>query len=497
MADIILAKLEPDFSEHKFAPPFGILYLADALEKKGFRVKLFHGPGTRASVENIVSFLEEIKPLFIGFSAFTSSCLIPTKKASIEIKRRTKIPIVWGGLHSTMLPEQTLKNDFIDIIAMGEGEETVVELAELLSVNSAKHELLRAIRGIGFKHDGKLILNELRPFINNLDDYSPAWHLLDIERYLYAGRNFYTEIGSTLRGDRVSAMITSRGCPWQCGYCYNQAVNKRRFRFRSVTKVNEEIAFLKKNGVSTVIFEDDNFFASKNRALEIIRSLNLPWSSTIRADYIAEWGEDFIRELSKNQCLELRIGAESGSQKILDIIKKDIKVEQIKKAVEYCSKSNIKTLLNFMVGIPGEEWEDVKETLDFMDELEQMSNHVSIGSPAIYIPWPGTFLSRMAEEKGFKLPDTLDGWANTWAQKVKLAPYMDTRIKFVGYFKTIARKNFSDLPFPFLANILKRIAQWRWKKRMFRFALDYYIPASFLRFLRKIGLGKMSRAMYE
>ena len=442
MADVILAKLEPDFSAHKFAPPFGILYLADALEKKGCDVKLIHGPGTRSNIESIIDCLEREKPAFIGFSAFTSSCLIPTKRASQEIKNRVNTPVLWGGLHSTMLPRQTLANDFIDIIAMGEGEETVVELADVLSRSNAVDRDLKKIKGIGFKQNGKLILNEPRPFIKNLDEFSLAWHLLDVEKYLYAGKNFYTEIGSKLKGDRVSAMITSRGCPWQCGYCYNQAVNKRKFRFKSVPKVIEEMDFLKKHGVTTVIFEDDNFFASKNRALEIIRAIDMPWSSTIRADYIAKWGEDFVKVLSENQCLELRIGAESGSQRILDLIKKDITVEQIKRAVELCSQYGIQTLFNFMVGVPGEKWSDVVETLDFMDELEKMSKHVSIGSPAIYIPWPGTFLSKVAEDNGFKLPRTMEGWAKTWAQRVKIAPYMDRRIKFIGYYKSIARKEF-------------------------------------------------------
>ena len=497
MIDVILAKLEPDFGEHKFAPPFGILYLADSLEKRGFKVKLIHGPGTKTNIDSIIRSLEKENPLFIGFSAFTSSCLLPTKRASIEIKKRVSTPVIWGGLHATMLPEQTLQNDFIDIIAIGEGEETVVELAESLKNDTLNREKLIHIKGLGFKKDGKLHINEPRPFLKNLNDYSPAWHLLDIEKYLYAGKNFYTEIGSKLSGDLVSAVITSRGCPWQCGYCYNQAVNKRKFRSKSPQAVGEEIDYLKKLGVSTIIFEDDNFFASKNRALEIIRAMNLPWSSTIRADYVAKWGEEFVKELSENQCLELRIGAESGSQRMLDLIKKDIKVEQIKKSVELCSKYGIKTLFNFMIGIPGEHWADVVETFSFMDELEQMSDHVSIGSPAIYIPWPGTFLSKVAEESGFKLPDTLEGWANTWAQRVKMAPYMDRRIKFIGYYKTIARKEFKDLPLPFFANWLKGIAKWRWRRRYFRFPLDYYIPSFFLRFLRRIGLKGVSRALYD
>ncbi len=497
MAEVILVKLEPDYEIHRFAPPFGILYLADSLEKAGIKVKLIHKPGTKANIQNLLETISKEKPIFVGFSSFTSSCLIPTKKASIEIKKRYKIPIVWGGLHPTMLPRQTLENNFIDIITIGEGEETIVELTKFLSKKGLYIQGLTEIQGIGFVNNGRVVINEPRPFIKNLDKYSPAWHLLDIEKYIYTKKHFYSEIGSKLTGERITAIITSRGCPWRCGYCYNQAVNKRTFRAQSVQKVIKEVQYLKKFGISTLIFEDDNFFANKKRALEIIRNIDIQWSSTIRVDYIAKWGEDFVKELSNNKCLELRIGAESGSQRILDLMRKDITVEQIRKAVELCSQYKIRTLLNFMIGVPGESWSDVHITLDFMDELENISDYVSIGSPAIYVPWPGTFLSELAREKGFKPPNSLEGWSKYWAQRAKLSPYVDKRIKFIGFFKSLMRKNFNNLSFPFIAELLRRIAIFRWKRRFFRFALDYYIPAFFLRLLRKIGLTKISRALYE
>ncbi len=497
MADVLLIKLEPDYETHRFAPPFGILYTADALEKAGFKVKLIHKPGTRANIHKIVESVSEEKPLLIGFSSFTSSCLVPTKNASIEIKKKFKTPIVWGGLHSTILPEETLNNAFIDLIVRGEGEETIAELTALISEKGLDNKSLAGVRGIGFKDDGKIVINEPRPFIKNLDDFSPAWHLLDINEYIYSGRYFYTEIGSKLANERIAAIITSRGCPWRCGYCYNQAVNKRSFRAESSQKVIGEIRDLKERGVTTIIFEDDNFFVDRERALEIIRGIDISWASTIRADYIANWGADFVKELSENGCLELRVGAESGSQRVLDIIKKDITVEQIRKSVELCSDYKIRMLFNLMVGVPGESWSDVRQTLDFMDELERKSEYVSIGSPAIYIPWPGTFLSELAAKKGFNLPTSMEDWATTWAQRVKMAPYMDRRIKFIGFYKSLARKKFKELPFPFLAKLLMGIAAFRWRRRFFRLPLDYYIPAFFLRLLRRIGLKKIAGAIYE
>ncbi|MBN1224497.1 MAG: B12-binding domain-containing radical SAM protein [Candidatus Aminicenantes bacterium] len=497
MTDIILAKLEPQHSADIAAPPFGILYLADALMKKGYSVALYHELGTKDAVQNLVRKVEKEKPIFVGFSNFTTSPLHMAKKASMDIKKQCGVPVIWGGVHPTIFPEETLRHDFVDIVAIGEGEETILELAALLSRQNLNADGLSKIMGIGFKRDGRVIINERRPFIKNLDDYSPAWDLVDIEKYLLSEKHFYTQIGSKISAQKMAAVITSRGCPWRCGYCYNQSVNKRTFRAQSVSKVVKEVENLKQLGVSALIFEDDNFFASRNRALEIIRNINMPWSCSIRADYIAKWGEGFIRELAANQCFELRIGAESGSQRILDLMKKDITVEQIREAIELCSQYKIKNLLNFMVGIPGESWDDVLQTLNLIDELERSSEHVTVSSVGIYAPWPGAFLHEKAVENGFRPPKTLEGWSQFWAQRMKMAPYMDRRIKFIGFYRTLIRKDFKRLPMPALARLLRGIALLRWQKRFFRYPLDYYVPAFFLRALRKIGLAKVSQAIYE
>ena len=150
-----------------------------------------------------------------------------------------------------------------------------------------------------------------------------------------------------------------------------------------------------------------------------------------------------------------------------------------------------------MVGIPGESWSDICQTLDLIDKLESMSDYVTISSLAIYAPWPGSFLSEVAKEKGFKPPTSLEGWSRNWAQRMKLPAYADKRVKFIGFFRVLIRKDFSNLSFSFLAKLLRRIALLRWKRRYFRFPVDYYVPALFLRALRKIGLSKISKALYK
>jgi radical SAM superfamily enzyme YgiQ (UPF0313 family) len=497
MDDVVLVKFEPTQDTHNFAPPFGILYLADSLEKAGFSVELVHESGNNANIQKLVGLIEEKKPLFVGFSCFTSSALTPTIKASVEVKKRSKTPVVWGGVHATILPEQTLRNDYIDIIGIGEGEETIVELANLIGNKGLSPDGLAGIKGIGFKKNENLIVNEARPFIQDLDQYSPAWHLLGLENYIYTKQHFYTQVGSKMASEKIAALITSRGCPWRCGYCYNQAVNRRTFRVQSVEKVMREVDKLKEYGASAVIFEDDNLFGNKNRALEIIGKINMNWSSTIRADCIAKWGDGFVRELSENGCSELRIGAESGSHNVLNIMKKDITVGQIKEAVQLCSRVKIRSLLNFMIGVPGESWSDVCQTLDLLDEFKKVNQYISVGSPGIYLPFPQTGLYTEAVNMGFNPPDSTEGWAKDWGQKWKLAPYADKRIRYIGFYWSIIRRDFTNVSFPFFARLLRQIALLRWKKRYFRFALDYHVPAFFLRLIRKLGLRKISKAIYQ
>ena len=497
MADVVLVKFEPENEIHGFAPPFGILFLADALEKAGFTVRLIHEVGSRSIIARLVEDVVRDKPLFVGFSSFTSSILLPTAAASREIRRVSDVPIVWGGIHSTILPEQTLANEFIDVICIGEGEETIVELARSAGPDGWNLETLRGIKGIGYHVDGRPVVNEFRPFLGDPDRFSPAWHLVDVGRYIYRRDHFYTQIGSRLQGQSIAAMITSRGCPWRCAYCYNQAVNRRSFRARSASSVVAEIEFLKSRGASTIIFEDDNFFGNKQRVLDIVRNVDVKWSSTVRADYLAKWGEDFVAELSRRGCVEVRIGAESGSPLVLGLMQKDITIEHIRRAVDLCARNGIQTLLNFMVGVPGETWNDVLATLALMDDLEANYDNVSIGSPAVYIPWPGTELSQEAARRGFEAPDTLEGWATYWAQRADPAPYQDRRIMFIGFYKSLLRRDFRGVPFPFLARQLQRFARLRWRKRFFSFPLDYHVPAFFLRSLRHLGLRRFALALYQ
>jgi anaerobic magnesium-protoporphyrin IX monomethyl ester cyclase len=505
MADIVLAKMENEEERHALAPPFGILYLAHSLEQAGFSVQLIHETGIEANIKRLTELVSAEKPLFVGLSTLTGPTILPTMQASKAIKETQPVPVVWGGLHPTMLPQQTLMNDFIDIVVVGEGERTVVELAEVLREHGPEAGKLAQVTGIAFKSDGKAIFTEPRPFIRDMDDLYPAWHHVDVGRYFRPGKHFYDDHGFQISGEKIGAIITSRGCPWRCGFCYNQIVNKRVFRAHSAQRVISDVKTYKKQyGITAIVFEDDCFFAAKNRGLEIIRNIGIPWSSNLRADQMAKWGDEFAKELSQHNCMELRIAIESGSQRVLDIMKKDITVDEHRRSVELCVKYDIPVTVGFMIGLPGETWADTLETLAFIDELEKMGDHVRTLGPGIYMPYPGTPLFNAAvEEYGFEPPTSLQEWSDCiFGPKQPLAPYVDKRIQFIAHYKRLNfRTDLDRLAFSLPTKMMRQMARWRWRHRFFRFPLDYTLPSFGLNLLTKLGLagmyGKLRKSMWK
>jgi anaerobic magnesium-protoporphyrin IX monomethyl ester cyclase len=498
LADIVLVKPEAELSGERMAPPFGILYLASALERAGFSTRLIHESMDQARVSALGEEIVAERPLLVGVSSFTGPSLRPALQLSRAIKRASTVPVVWGGLHATMLPQQTLNNRAIDLAVVAEGEETIVDLARLSANGALSPRTLAAVAGVAYRDNGDLRMNAWRPYIRELDRYRPAWHLLNIERYLYRGTYIYSALGSKISDLKIATVMTSRGCPGRCGYCYNQFVNHGSFRFHSVAHALAEIHGLARDhGVTAVVFEDDCLFAHRKRAIEIIHGLPVRWAASIRADYLARWGESFVADLAAHNCFELRIGAESGSQRVLDLMGKGITVEQIRRSVNLCLEHNINVLVGFMCGVPGETWDETLQTLDLIDELERRGASVAAG-PAFFFPYPGTPLFDEAVRSGFRPPANVEEWATGWGPSQPLPPYADRRARLVGFYRIMAaNRDTTSLRVPVFAKALQWLARKRWQRRFFRLPLDYYVPRSALRLLRNLGLRKLTGAIYQ
>lgn len=465
MHHIILAKLET--GQDTLYPPFGILYVANALEKAGYKITVFHEVGNKRNIQRLLEIIAKINPLFIGFSTMTGSQLIPAVKASELIKQvASNLPIVWGGIHPTILPGQCLSEVFVDMVVIGEGEETAVELADALR-NKRNPE---QIKGLGYKEGGNIRINEPRDFID-LDYYSPSWHLVNLERY------FKKKWGLK----RVLPILISRGCPHRCNFCYNLIVNRKIWRAPSLGKSIQEIEKLKRDYViDGLIFYDDSFFTNPDRALEIIKQIDLPWFSEMRADYVDEFS---IEEIVRYNCQTLYVGAESGSQRVLDIIQKDIKIEDIIRCVRLCKKYNLELNLSFMTGIPRESIDDTEKTMDFIDYLSKVYPKVNIEFK-IYTPYPGTPLWERALEYGLREPRRTIDWVS-YQRGVCNLPWIENpeQLETMCYVCNLAYDQIEPSKDFQLKNILKailmHIERIRWKKRFFKFPIELQLPSFF------------------
>lgn len=448
--DVVLIKAE---DKKRFFMPYGLLYVASSLKKGDFKPWIFHVH--EKEIQETVEKIKGINPILVGFSTLTGGSLQPSVKLSKMIKK-LGYPVVWGGVHATFLTELCLKEEFIDFVVRGEGEETALDLANC--VMEKKPEELQNIKGLAYKENGQIKINPARDFIGNLDEYEIPWELIDVERYIFL------QFGNK----RTFPLITSRGCPFRCGFCFNLSFNKCRWRGHSFNYVKNQIDFLKRKfNMEGAFFYDDNFFAGKERSKKIIEEMNLPHFNELRVDIV---DDEFVRWLKKSNCQRIFIGVESGSQRILDSIKKDLTLEQIENGVRLLAGAGVEVDLSFIIGTPDETEEDRNMTYDFIDKLQSI-HHRSTATIKIYAPYPGTPLWSKSIQKGFQPPKDNLTWAEVTHEKCFL-PWVDTKqIETISFVALYSLANIKDT-FPKGYRLISLFERLRWKNRFFKFPLE-------------------------
>jgi len=383
---ILLIPAKRDFA--RFIP-LGVAYLAAFLEKEGYEVKVYD---ELPHSELLGKVLQDFKPEAVGISCMTAA-YEKAKTLAKEVKNYdSQMPVIFGGIHPTSAPEETLKDDFVDFVIVGEGELT---MAELLKEIKASKDFSR-IKGLAFKKDGKVVVNERRPLIQDLDSLPlPARHLFDMD--------YYTQRWNWPRGHwlKTANLMSSRGCPYSCTYCASKVMFGIGFRANSVKKTMEEVdKLVEKYGFECMSFSDDTFAIDKKRAIEIAREMkrrhpNLLFRVQLRANTC---DEDLIAEFKKANCIQADIGVESGSEKVLKIIDKKVTVEQIKKAFATVKKYGIGSSATFIIGIPGETAEDIEMSRKLAEEID--SDYTQF---FILTPYPGTPIYNFAKENNLFL----------------------------------------------------------------------------------------------
>ena len=449
-----------------YVPPFSVLALAYWLKKHG--VADIHVYDQRVeSKSRFLSLLRKcsVKPI-IGFSTMTG----PQIAYSLELARkaREQCPeshIVFGGVHPSFTPKTTVSNPLIDIVVRGEGEQTLLEVVRRLENGGI--EDLKKVKGLTFKQNEKIFSTPDRTPIprHSFDETGFLWNYDLLERYI-----------DISEGERWFSFMTSRGCPYRCAFCYNSGFWHRVWRGWSVERTIEEIKKISSHVKFDVInFFDDNFFPDTKRATQILqglKDLNISgWSSGgIRTN-------QFNRRLGKifkeTGCRQVYIGAESASQKMLDYLKKDIKVEDILESAKICREFGLHLYLSFMVGLPTQTREDVFETLDMIDRVKQIQPNSAIAI-AIYLPLPGGELYSEAIKQGFNPPKRLKDWANlTFLSGLAETPlWLKTLLlcNYILHYRWEGKKR----AYKFL-NVFKPLEKARWKLRFFDFPIEGFL----------------------
>lgn len=360
----------PDF------PPLGLGYIAAVLEKAGHIVRIVDMDADGIKGHEFIKILKMENYGLVGITTTT-----PTFNEAVYltriVKQNSNAFTVLGGMHVTVMPEESMKFDSVDFIVKGEGERTIVELVDYLEGRLK----LKAVDGIYYREDGRITKNNDRELIANIDEIPfPARHLYNNKNYTYP---------DTLSAP-VFPIVTSRGCLGHCIYCAVKCMFKNKFRTRTPRNVVDEIELLvTRFKAKEIHIWDDNFTFVKSRVIQIKdelkrRNLKVRFAMPdgLRVDCV---DKELLRALKEMGTYSVAFGVESGSQKTLDRVKKGIRLERIEEVFRLTRKAGIEIWAFFMIGLPDEDGTRIRETIDFAKKINP-----DVAKFHILKPFPGT-----------------------------------------------------------------------------------------------------------
>ncbi len=397
--DILLVNPSQTEAYGGMKPPvqmhMGLAYIAATLEKSGNLVEIMDIDAEGLSLLDFAKAVKAKKYDIAGFTV-TSPTLSSALKLANEVKKQSPATLtVFGGIHATIRPRETLGFGCVDVVVKGEGEITFREIAESL----AHKRDLSDVKGLAYKKNGTLAETPARPLIDNLDELPfPARDLFKKRAYTYP---------DALYRD-TAPVITSRGCPGMCTYCNVRQIFGNVFRARSARNVAEEIEFLvSKMRVKEIHVWDDNFTTVKKRVFEIrdeIRKRNLKvkfaFPNGIRADFLSE---EILKALKDMGTYSIAVGVESGSQEVLNKARKGVKLRKVEEVFALAKKMKLEMWAFFMIGLVGEDPHTVKQTIDFAGRLDP-----DVAKFHILKPYPGTEVYDYLRSKNFILTEDYD-----------------------------------------------------------------------------------------
>ncbi|MFH1791619.1 MAG: radical SAM protein [Candidatus Omnitrophota bacterium] len=375
------------------SPPLGLCYIAAVLEREGHDVAVIDAAVEDLNAERLLKRVRACQPDIVGITTFTVSAY-SARDIAAEIKRALPgAKIVFGGPHINSNMDDFAGNRAVDIVILGEGEVTFKELAD--AVGDGKS--LEGVPGIAYKSGNSIIRTAPREYIKDLDILPfPARHLIPIKKYKPQPND--------QRALPKMSVISSRGCPYSCIFCYKNIFGSKYRSFSPAYIVREIQHLVREYGARDIAFVDSLFTPDKQRVRDIIRemrkaNLNVSWTCAIRADIV---DRDLLKEMKEAGCWRVRIGAESGSDEVLKFIRKGMTTAEIGSAVRWAHEVRLSPKAFFMIGHCTDTEKTVRETIDFALRIPLDDITVQLNTPL-----PGTYQYGLCRDYGLMVSDDL------------------------------------------------------------------------------------------
>jgi len=451
-----------------FDMPLALLAIGTVLDPKKYEVIIVDG----RIDENPMKTLKQhaLNAVCFGVTVITGA---PIKDA-LEISEKIKgfapqLPVIWGGWHTSLFAkEPILEHNCIDITVQGQGESTFKELVS----NLDKGLSLKHIKGITYR-DGKDVVKNPPRLIDDMDKMPRVnYDLIDVEEYFKK------------KGTRQFDFISSIGCFFRCAFCADPFVFKRKFSAISPMKMIDDLEYYyRKYKFDDLNFQDETFFTYAKRIEEfsqelVRRKLNFKWAATMRADQGERLSDDVWLLAKQSGLRRLLIGVESGSQEMMDWLKKDIKLTQVFYCAEKCRDLEIDVIFPFIVGFPNETQESVTATVNVIKQLSSKSE--GFQTPIFYFkPYPGSQITQDVVNNGYKLPESTKEWAD-FDYIGSSGPWVSNeKERFFEAFKFYLKLGYGKKR-GVIFYLLRKISQWRCKHDMFRFPIEKVVITSLM-----------------
>lgn len=389
---LIYPKREDDLFEDIRIPPLGIAYLAAVLREAGHQAALIDANVEANAFHAIRARLEAFRPDVVGISVVSELYRTSLKIAAMAKEALPGVTVIMGGSHPTVFPGSVAAEGDVDYVVRGEGEDTIVELVAALESGGS----VRGIRGIAYKDGDRIAVEPARPLVRDLDRLPfPAYDLLPVGRYAPPQASRLPFMG----------MITSRGCAYRCTFCDARVVMGGTYRSHSPERTLAEVDSLVRTfGIREIMFKDSEFVQDRDRTerlCDLLAAARLPVSWTCNGR-IGRTDLALMRRMKAGGCTLIMFGVESGSQTVLDRLRKGFTVAEARRTFREAREAGLMTSANFLIGNPGETAEDVRATIRLARE---------IGADFAYFdylfPYPGTELHRTAVDEGW-IPEDFD-----------------------------------------------------------------------------------------